>query len=315
MAHDLLTRRIYQQALNRVFEHIGKNLDQALRLEELAGVAGISPFHFHRLFSALVGEAPGAYIRRLRLERAAGLLIYQPLLSVTQVALGCGFGSSALLARAFGERFGVSPREWRMGLRAGSKKGEVGGKKGKVLRKEGKDADFLLGYPGGEIHSRRKRMKNVNVEVKSLPAMRLACITHLKGYEDAAGIGAAFERLFAWAGPRGYMGPEVKVVGMPLDDPEITEKGKCRYRACLTVGPQARPEGEVSIVETRPGAYAVAGFRGGPEIFARAYDYMYGEWLPGSGYRPDDAPAFEVYAGECEAGRFVFDLCLPVKPL
>jgi AraC family transcriptional regulator len=71
----------------------------------------------------------------------------------------------------------------------------------------------------------------------------------------------------------------------------------------------------VDIMETRPGTYAVARFRGGAEIFARAYDFIYGEWLPGSGYRPDDAPAFEMYAGGCEAGRFVFDLCLPVKPL
>ncbi|HEY9594037.1 MAG TPA: GyrI-like domain-containing protein, partial [Spirochaetia bacterium] len=65
--------------------------------------------------------------------------------------------------------------------------------------------------------------------------------------------------------------------------------------------------------------YAVASFKGGGDVFGAAYAYMYGEWLPSSGWQPDDAPAIESYrgapSGPMGKERFDFDLLIPVKPL
>jgi len=153
------------------------------------------------------------------------------------------------------------------------------------------------------------------VRVEEVAAFPVAYVKHMKGYEDSEGIGEAFQRLFAWAGPRGYLSPEVKVLGISFDDPEVTPKDRCRYYACVAVGDHAQPEGEVGIMTIRAGRYAIGHFAGGADMFRGAYAYMYGTWLPGSGWQPDDAPAFEVYTGEPTDATFSFDLHIPVKPL
>ena len=57
--------------MHRVVEHIDKHLDQPLDLGTLAEVAHFSPFHFHRLFAAWMGETLGDYLRRRKIEVAA----------------------------------------------------------------------------------------------------------------------------------------------------------------------------------------------------------------------------------------------------
>ena len=61
----------YKKRMLRVLVHIQQNLDEALSLEELAGIAYFSPYHFHRIFRGMLGESVKGHIRRLRLERAA----------------------------------------------------------------------------------------------------------------------------------------------------------------------------------------------------------------------------------------------------
>ncbi len=153
------------------------------------------------------------------------------------------------------------------------------------------------------------------VRVEEVAAFPVAYVKHMKGYEDGAGIAEAFQKVFAWAGPRGYLSPDMKVLGISFDDPAVTPKDKCRYYACVAVAVRAQPEGEVGIMTIRPGRYAIGHFRGGADVFRKAYAYMYGTWLPGNGWQPDDAPAFEVYTGEPSDKSFSFDLHIPVKPL
>lgn len=99
--------------MHRVLEHIDQQLDEPLELDALAAVANFSPFHFHRLFTAWMGETLGDYVRRRRLEVGAMRLVAQPRLSVLQVALSVGFGSAEAFARAFKFRFGAPPTAWR----------------------------------------------------------------------------------------------------------------------------------------------------------------------------------------------------------
>lgn len=57
--------------MHRVIEFIDYHLDEPLELDALAAVANFSAFHFHRLFTAWMGETLGEYVRRRRLEVAA----------------------------------------------------------------------------------------------------------------------------------------------------------------------------------------------------------------------------------------------------
>jgi AraC family transcriptional regulator len=60
-----------------------------------------------------MGETLQVFVHRLRLERAAQLLVFDRLRSISDIALDCGFSSSSAFARAFKGAFGVSASEWR----------------------------------------------------------------------------------------------------------------------------------------------------------------------------------------------------------
>ncbi|MEO6279773.1 AraC family transcriptional regulator [Roseateles sp.] len=107
------SRRQYEARMHRVQAHIDLHLDQPLDLQALAAVAHFSPFHFHRLFLAWTGRTLGDYLARRRLEKGAQRLRGQPASSVLSIALGVGYGSAEAFTRAFKQRFGLPPTQWR----------------------------------------------------------------------------------------------------------------------------------------------------------------------------------------------------------
>src|SRR5262249_39494494 len=103
------TAATYVQRVNLAIDHIVGHLHEPLRLRDLARVAMLSPFHLHRVFQALVGSTPADFVKRLRLEKALGLMWRDRSMSLTTIALGCGFSSSSDFSRCFRQRYGVPP--------------------------------------------------------------------------------------------------------------------------------------------------------------------------------------------------------------
>jgi AraC family transcriptional regulator len=95
-----------------VLAYAAAHLEEDLSLAALAGRAGLSAFHLHRVFSAAAGETPKQYTLRLRLARTA-LLLLTGSDSVLNVALACGFQSHEAFCRAFRRRFGMNPGAYR----------------------------------------------------------------------------------------------------------------------------------------------------------------------------------------------------------
>jgi len=95
-----------------VLAFAAKYRDEDLSLTALAVRFGLPPFQLHRLFFAAAGETPKQYTLRLRLERAALLLLASER-SVLSVALSCGFRSHEAFCRAFRRRFGMKPGAFR----------------------------------------------------------------------------------------------------------------------------------------------------------------------------------------------------------
>src|SRR5580692_7767131 len=90
----------YTRRIDRVIDFLRDNLDRPVKLKELARVACFSEFHFHRIFGAVAGETLKNFTSRLRIEKAARLLRFCND-SLTDIALECGFSSSATFSRAF----------------------------------------------------------------------------------------------------------------------------------------------------------------------------------------------------------------------
>ena len=84
------SRPIYIERVNAVIDYIEAHLADELSLSTLADVAHFSPYHFHRVFSTLVGETLSRFISRLRIERSATLLIQHPQRAITDIAADCG---------------------------------------------------------------------------------------------------------------------------------------------------------------------------------------------------------------------------------
>lgn len=60
----------YVERVNRAIDHVMAHLAGPLRLHEVARAAQLSPFHFHRVFQALIGQTPADFVKRLRLDKA-----------------------------------------------------------------------------------------------------------------------------------------------------------------------------------------------------------------------------------------------------
>lgn len=115
------------EVVGRVVDYIKANLTDDLRLKDLAKLAGYSPFHFHRLFTAARGVTPRQFVEDCRLRQAMRLL--ETGHSVTAAGLDSGFSTSGDFSRVFHRAMGCSPTEWIRGgaqdLRARRKKGKA----------------------------------------------------------------------------------------------------------------------------------------------------------------------------------------------
>lgn len=86
------------------------------RIASLATRAAMSPRHFSRVFLDEVGESPGQYVERVRVD-AARRLLEDTDDTVARVARRCGFGTAETMRRAFVRRVGVAPDHYRRRFR------------------------------------------------------------------------------------------------------------------------------------------------------------------------------------------------------
>jgi AraC family transcriptional regulator len=109
----------YAERVQRVVDFLAAHLDETLDLETLARVAFFSPYHFHRIYRALLGETVHDTVRRLRLQRAAIDLLDRDL-SIERTARRAGYASQAAFTRAFSEEYGEPPARYRSAWREAS---------------------------------------------------------------------------------------------------------------------------------------------------------------------------------------------------
>lgn len=320
-------RAEYLSRINRVIDYIEANLDQELSLDILSRVACFSHFHFHRIFSAMVGETLNRFIQRLRIEKAAAQLIHFPQKTITEIALDCGFSGSAAFARVFKENYGISASEWRSrGALQESKICKTYGKDRQPIGKIRKEIIQFSSYIDDITNNlnwriKMKNKKSIHVEVKEMPAYHVAYVRHIGPYKgDSNLFENLFNRLMRWAGPRNLLRfPETKVMSVYHDNPEITDENKLRTSVCITVPEDTPVEGDIGKMTVPGGKFAAARFElSGGDAYQDAWDFVYGSWLPESGFQPDDRLCYEMYQNspkEHPEGIHIVDICVPVKPL
>lgn len=317
MQEDNYYRQQYIARINRVMDYIESHIANPMALEELAEVAVFSKYHFHRLFTAMVGETLYDYIRRKRLERAASLLADRSDLTISEIATDCGFASQSVFNRAFRDFFGMNPTRFRKGgFREYSKQRKQHRKQSQSVRNTGQ----IVPDESGELRTVSLTPLNPmimkNVEIKELPEMTVAYVRHVGSYSK---IEQAFGKLMRWAGPRGLFNrPEMRMLTVYHDSPDITEEAKLRSSVCITIPDDMTVTGEIGKMTVAGGKYALCHFEISTHQFTEAWNEAFSQWLPSSGYICDDRLPFEMYLNDATKHpehKHIVDICIPVRPM
>ena len=316
-------RETYIARINRVIDYIESNICSDLSLEELADVAHFSPFHFHRIFRAMVGEPLNGFIQRVRIEKAASKLIANPRKPITEIAFESGFSSSSAFARAFKLVFQMNASQWRS--KQQGKNSILDSKKCKAERNPGQDFEVNLHY---NVENNKQiwriimtdRKLQTNIEVKDMPERHVVYVRHIGAYQGNTELfGSLFQKLMTWAGPRGLLNfPETKMLSVYHDSPDITDESKLRTDVCITVPENTEVDGEIGKETIPGGKYAVGHFEISVDQYEDAWNTIFGGWLPQSGYQCVDGPCYELYLNDPSQhpeGKCIVDIYVPVKPL
>lgn len=299
---------LYVNRIDKVVDYIDNHLDSELSLDKLAEIACFSPFHFHRVFSALVNETPNSYITRRRIEKIAGRLFHlKKEESLTNLALDTGFKSIHSFSRAFRRFYGISATEFqKRGQREFSKIGKTKSKNGT------NNVSFEKYFYTMDNLKKWLKMKT-NVEVKEMPELRMVQVRHQGSYKE---IGKAFDILLKWAGPRRLLNfPKTKMAGVYYDSPRVTDESKMQSSACITIEDDVEVAGEVSKITIPAGKFAVGRFELKPDEFEKAWNSM-SLWIPENNFEIRNGHFHEIYHNDAEQHpekKWVVDICIPVN--
>lgn len=285
MKHKINTKNDHIERVNEVLFYIHGAIARNFAVEELSSLVAMSPFHFNRIFKEQTKESLHAYIKRVKLEHAANLLLFNPEATITHIMHEVGFSSNASFSQAFKENFGVTPTKWREVDRAN----------------ENRDYTFAK--------------TPLHVKICSMPSFDVAYVRH-KGYDRS--IKMAWLKLQAWALHEGIDFAQQKMIGLHHSNPRFVESTQCHYVACLELPSHQKfyRSGEVGVMRIPPTFCAVFSLQGKYGDLKKYMDVIYHEWLPKSVYEKAALPSFALYRKNhfIEADElFDLDFCVPVR--
>jgi len=246
----------YLQRILKVLTFIEEHVDEEMEFEGLAKIACYSPFHFHRIFQAIVGETMAQYIKRLRIERAAGKLSYteQP---VTEIALNANYDTPSAFTKAFKQFTGKSPKDYRA----------------------------FHGKAHAIIQEQLKELTMIKPEkIETLSDLNLLFIRRCGSYMKTPH--EAWQAM--WSFIEANHLNTVRRFGISHDDPSVTSEDKLRYDACILAPTSVKEKGEVGRIILKGGKYAAFTHHGSYKKLSETFNRIFLVWLPQSHERFDE---------------------------
>ncbi|WP_109829753.1 AraC family transcriptional regulator [Reichenbachiella versicolor] len=294
------TKRDYIKRINAVLDFIEENLNEDLSLQLLSQKANYSPYHFHRLFSTVVGERLNEYITRKRIERIASIVLVRPHQALKEIAFQYGFNSDNSFSRAFRKYYGVTPTQFKS--------------KGKeVLSKIGIEPFSSEKYICSIDSIKQWIQMNAQITIKELPKMELASMSHFGEFDQ---VGNMFQRLMEWGHSRGVLPNEnFSAITVYHDNPNVTELSKVRHSACVTTNKKIASDGEIRPLTIEKGIYAVGRFEILGQDIPQAWKSM-NTWVIENEYEFGDGQYFEAYLNDPKThpeGKCMLEISIPLQ--
>ncbi|MDG5494550.1 AraC family transcriptional regulator [Niveispirillum sp. BGYR6] len=285
---------VYRQRMARAIRHIHQHLDGDLSLETLAGIAAFSPFHFHRQFAAHAGMTLNRYVQRVRLKRAAHWLAFRPDLSITQVALECGYASPESFSRLFRQTIGQSPSAFRTAP-------DWAGWRHALAPMKQESSAMTSPFTAGQVR------------LVDFPPTRVAFLRH---QGDPALIGDSIRRFIGWRRANRLPPAISATFNIFHDDPDSVAPDAYRLDICAAItGPLAPNTVGVAEGSIPGGPCAVLRQVGAGDDLRAAAQFLYRQWLPASGYEARGFPLFAQrlrFFPDVPEDQAVTDLFLPL---
>lgn len=232
--------------LNYVLNFAHINWASDLNLDLLASIACLSKYHFTKLFHDYTGEPPIGFIKRIRLENSASMLSYRRELTISDIALSSGFSSNQTFSRAFTNKFGNSPREFR------------------ALYAE--NLESALQYPKANRYAKSSTISDresdlsknkAGIKLEYRPPIKVAYFRNIGSYGISDGIDQAIWSIRQWAKVNGFWNDKTRVIGASWDSNCITPNTLCKYDACIQVPDNYPLKSEISVQVLPGGPYVV----------------------------------------------------------
>ncbi len=262
-----------------------RHLDEDLSLDALADRAGLSAFHLHRVFASAVGETPKQFTLRLRLGRAAALLLSGSE-TVLDIALACGFRSHEVFCRAFRRRFGLSPSAYR---ERGFSTAVDSTQSGQHAALVGSIGPCVGLYYTGEIQGSGMTYSITTREIAAQPVLLVR--RRVKRSEIAKMIGESLPLVFMHAQKTG-----AALAGLPFARYLDWGPGMTTMEAGMRVLSPATGEDEV-LADTLPGGLVAVTMHEGPyDKLSEAHGAIQ-QWVEEQGFQAAGAP-WESYVND-----------------
>lgn len=267
----------YLERIQRGVDFAEAHLDDDVPLVEVARAAGLSQWHFQRIFKSLTGETLKAYIRSRRMARSLERLLTSDL-RILDVALLAGFDTQESFARAFKKAFGMTPIEYR-NLR----------NRNLFPRKLKLDEEMLR-----HIHQH----VSLEPEIYRQPAMTLVGRRTLFYGSDSEknNIGEKLPPLWAaFLERRSDIENARQAICYGVVRQERDDGDQLEYFAAVEVSAIGRVPPGMEVVHIPGSSYAKFEHRGFVHAIDRTVSYAYSTWLVGSGRRHTYGADLEIY--------------------
>ena len=285
----------HYERINQVKAYIRLHMDETLNREELAQLAGYSVIHFHRIFTAHVGEPVNAYVRRVRMERAARQLLANRL-NITEIALASGYETPASFGKAFKQSFGYNPSEFR------ALNPTVAGH---LIYRQ-----FLYN---------RKEQIMQPLEIRTLPDLQVLYARATEVMTSPAfqtANQAAFGQLMRYLGEHNLMGKMRHCVAIYPDPVEVGREARFDAGAIFVDGVEPTAIDGLAYQTLPAGRWAVFRHVGPYDTLWQTWQTAYRDWLPTSDEELRDAIPFEDYvndASQVAPEDLLTDILIPIK--
>lgn len=276
------------QRIGRVVDYLNEQVTSAPTLDELADIAGISRFHFHRVYRAITGETPAGTVRRLRLAHAV-MMLKETQKPITDIAFDVGYESSQAFSKALRAATGHSASELR------------------------KDASKLESAIHG-LASPPPPASGQPLEVR-MQTVEPFVVVAARHVGPTPGLFQAFGALFGIIEEVGHAGDMRGIYGVPIDDVrEVPEES--RFDCCFDIGPKFQPDDRYRSLTLGGGRYAITRHVGHYDGLEDTYDRAFGGWLSESGRVLRDAPFYNHYLADPETlppEEWETDIYIPIE--